>query len=238
LANKLELSNLITKNKIIITESIFSMEGSLAPITKYLALARQYKTSLLIDEAHSIGVMGKNGRGAIEHFKINLLQDRDKLILVYPLGKAFGMQGGVVAGSNALIEGIIQYARTYIYTTAISPAITAGIKASLKIIKQEGWRRERLAELIDFFIRTAQDLELPILASCNQIQSILINCPKRALLISEKLKQAGFFVIAIREPTVPKGGDRLRISLTINHSKPLIKQLLTLIKQELKNNEL
>jgi 8-amino-7-oxononanoate synthase len=237
LSNKLQLNHATIANKLIVTESIFSMEGSLAPIDEYLNLASQNHAGLLIDEAHSIGVLGKHGRGAIEHYNIDLTTN-NKVILVYPLGKAFGMQGGIVAGSNVLVDSIIQYARTYMYTTGISPAITAGIKASLKIIKTEHWRREKLAELIFFFIETAQRLELPSLASTSQIQSILIKCPKRALLISEKLRQAGFFVIAIREPTVPNGSDRLRISLTINHSKPLIKQLLTTIKQEVKTHAL
>ena len=142
------------------------------------------------------------------------------------LGKAFGTAGAFVAGSELLIEGLIQQSRNYIYTTALPPALAAASLEALSLVREEGWRRQFLADLIQRFLRGAQQLDLPLMASDSAIQPLLVGDPERALRLSAQLRERGLLISAIRPPTVPAGTSRLRITLSAAHSEEQVDQLL------------
>jgi 8-amino-7-oxononanoate synthase len=215
---------------LLITESVFSMEGDISPIPQLANLARENNHSLIIDDAHGIGVLGKNGRGACEHHQ---LSQRDVPCLVTPFGKAVGSMGAMVSGSKQLIAALLQFANTYRCSTALPPAVTFATLESLKILQQENWRRERLNYLIKYFILQAKNRELSLVAEAiTPIKSILIGDNQLALKIKETLRQQGFFVSCIRPPTVPQGTARIRISLNCLHEQQEITHLLDLIAEQ------
>jgi 8-amino-7-oxononanoate synthase len=217
-------------NKLVISESIHSMEGDIAPIDQMAILAKKYHASLIIDDAHAIGVLGANGRGSVEHYN---LTNKDVSCLVMPLGKAFGGCGAIVGASASIIDYLRQFARSYIYSTSLPPAIACASLEALKIIKEEGYRREKLNELIIFFNEYARELGLLVVsADITPIRSIIINCNIKLIEIRDKAMSQGYFISAIRPPTVPKGKSRLRISLNFMHKKSEIKTLLQLIARE------
>jgi len=222
LEKKLRLSN--KKNKWIISDGVFSMSGEIAPLSELVALSQLFDTQLLIDDAHGIGVLGQTGKGILEHHPIS---SQHVPILVGTFGKAFGTQGAFVAGEGFLIESLLQFARGYIYTTALSPALACATMTSLKIIQKESWRREYLQFLIDRFSHGARSLNLPLLPSKTPIQVIILNQPERTMQIANLLKQHGILVGAIRPPpTVPPHQARLRINLNIHHTQDDIDHLL------------
>ena len=208
---------------LIASDGVFSMDGDIAPVTQLASLARSHNIPLMIDDAHGLGVLGKHGGGTLE--QAGLTAD-DVPVLMGTLGKAFGTFGAFVAGSDELIETLIQQARSYIYTTALPPALAAATRASLKLVQSEPWRRERLGQLIARFTQGAAQLKLPLLPSQTPIQPLLIGDNQRALTLSEKLAGRGLLVSAIRPPTVAPGAARLRITLTCNHTDTHIDQLL------------
>lgn len=212
-----------SKYKLIISEGVFSMDGGLAPLLKLAALARENKSWLMVDDAHGIGVLGEQGRGALSHY--NLATD-DAQILVGTFGKAFGTFGAFVAGSKIIIESLIQFARPYIYTTALPAAIVEATRASLKLLQHEHWRRDHLFSLIKKFKQGAAQLNLPLLPSDTPIQSIVIGDADRAANITLRLKQLGILVALVRPPTVPTNTSRLRLSLNANHTEKDIEHLL------------
>ncbi|AZL16076.1 aminotransferase class I/II-fold pyridoxal phosphate-dependent enzyme [Rickettsiales endosymbiont of Stachyamoeba lipophora] len=232
--NDMEHAELILSKKfkqsLLITESIFSMEGDIAPAHKLANLASKYGSTFIIDDAHAIGVLGKRGRGICEYY--NLTQ-KDVPCLIIPLGKAVGSQGAVVAGDKNLIQALKQFARTYIYTTALPPAMPHATLAALKIINEENWRRQKLNELILFFVEMADNLELPLVSKdLTPIKSILVGDNNRTLKIQKYLLDKGLFISCIRPPTVPKNTARIRISLNCLHSKQQILNLLQLIAEK------
>ena len=178
----------------------------------------------MVDDAHGLGTVGEGGRGCLEHFKL----DSDAVpILVGTLGKAFGTFGAFVAGSEALIESLIQLARSYVYTTALPPAVAEATRTSLRLIQTEAWRREKLHELIKRFRQGASELALPLMRSFTPIQPLLLGETERALMVSERLREQGFLISAIRPPTVPEGTARLRITFSAEHDNAHVDQLLT-----------
>jgi 8-amino-7-oxononanoate synthase len=209
---------------LIASDGVFSMDGDLAPITELADVARCYSSWLLIDDAHGLGVLGEHGRGILEHS--GLLENPNVHALVGTLGKAFGSFGAFVAGSEELIETLIQQARSYIYTTALPPAVACATRASLRLMQEEGWRREHLHKLIAHFRAGAVQLNLPLLYSITPIQPLLIGDSKTALDWSEALFEHGIFVTAIRPPTVTQGSARLRITLSAAHSEVQIDRIL------------
>ena len=221
------LENILQKEKakqrLIVTDGIFSMDGDITPLKDIMSLSKQYSADVLVDDAHGLGVLGKQGGGVCESLGLN---ENDQPILMATLGKAFGVFGAFVAGSHELIEWLIQQARTYVYTTAIPPSIAAASLASLKIIQTQPERREHLNELIYQFRKGAEDLGLQLMSSQTPIQPIIVGEESRALLWSEELRNQGLLVKAIRPPTVPKGTSRLRITLSAAHSKQNVQQLL------------
>jgi 8-amino-7-oxononanoate synthase len=210
--------------RLVATDGVFSMDGDLAPLPDLAQLAGAAGADLLVDDAHGIGVLGPGGRGSLEHFGLTPGQVP---ILVGTLGKAFGTFGAFVAGSEALIETLIQRARSYVYTTAPPPAVAAATRASLALVRREGWRRERLAALVGRFRRGAEALGLPLLASSTPIQPIVAGSAERALAWSRCLEAQGVLVSAIRPPTVPRGSARLRVTLSAAHSDRDLDDLLT-----------
>lgn len=210
-------------NRLIISDGVFSMGGDIAPIPQLASIAKQYNATLMIDDAHGIGVLGKNGGGSLEHFA---LSQKDAPILACPLSKAFGAYGAIVSGSDALIESLIQFARSYIYTTALPPALAIANMKSLELVQKESWRREKLQSLIQFFKKAAQDRAINLLPSLTPIQPILIGDAARSITISEQLLKKGFLVSALRPPTVAKDRSILRVTLSVLQTEKQITQLL------------
>jgi len=226
---------------MIVTDGVFSMDGDLAPLKAIQQLAQKYHAWLLVDDAHGFGVLGKHGKGCFEYFG---LEPDENTILVGTLGKAFGCSGAFIAGNSVLIETLIQFARPYIYTTAMPPLNALAIRKALKQVQHAQALRETLQQHIQQFRQGALDIGLQLLDSPSPIQAIILGQSDTALAWSELLKQQGFWVNAIRPPTVPSGQARLRVTLSANHQPEQIKQLLTALKhcQEtlgaLKNDQL
>lgn len=209
---------------LIVTDGVFSMDGDLAELSAICQLAKQHKAWVMVDDAHGLGVLGDTGAGLVEHCHLGV---QDVPILMGTLGKAFGTSGAFIAGSNELIETLIQFARPYIYTTSQSPAIACATLQSLKLIEQESWRREHLTRLINWFRAEAKALDLPLMDSPTAIQPLLIGDSEQAIAFSNALKEQHILVTAIRPPTVPKGSARLRITLSAAHTEDQLQQLLT-----------
>lgn len=212
---------------MIVSDGVFSMDGDYAPLEQLSVIAQQQSACLMIDDAHGFGVLGASGAGLVEQCQLNQQQVP---ILVGTLGKAFGTSGAFVAGSKILIETIIQRARAYIYTTALPPAIAAATRTSLQYIKQDHWRREKLKALISHFQHSAAQIDLALMPSKSAIQPIVLGSSQQAMQASDYLFQQGFWVSAIRPPTVPQGSARLRITLSALHNKQQIDQLLSALE--------
>lgn len=224
-----------TKQSLIVTESIFSMEGTLAAIPALAALAKKHQSFLIVDDAHALGVLGTHGRGALEHF--GLAHDLIPC-LISPFGKALGSFGAVVTGSHALVETLIQFARTYRYSTSLPPAVCAATLTALKIMAKESWRREKLVHLATLFNHEASLRNLPLVSTdLTPIKCILIQSNKLTLALQDHLLQKGFLISAIRPPTVPLHTARLRLSLNCLHSPLEIIQLLDEIAFFLQKNK-
>lgn len=216
--------------KLVATDGVFSMDGDLAPLPELVKTCQEQQAWLMVDDAHGFGVLGENGGGIAEHFGLGV----DELpILMGTLGKGFGTFGAFVAGSEALIETLIQFARTYIYTTALPPAVASATRISLKILQRETWRREKLNLLIEHFRSGAKELGLELMDSITPIQPVLLGDDALTLKVGEQLRRKGFLVGAIRPPTVPAGTSRLRITLCAEHSEQQVDSLLEAIDKTL-----
>lgn len=218
--------------KLIVVDGVFSMDGDCAPLPELAALAQKNNAWLMVDDAHGFGCLGKTGAGSAEHFG---LSQEQLPILMGTLGKAAGSFGAFVAGSETLIETLIQFARPYIYTTAMPPAVAAATRASLRLIQTEQWRREHLAQLITHFRQGAQALGLQLMDSFSPIQPIVIGDEEKTLLISQKLAERGILIIAIRPPTVPVGSSRLRITFSAEHSLAQVDHLLAVLAEVMRD---
>jgi 8-amino-7-oxononanoate synthase len=227
------LDNLLinaTGNKLIVSDGVFSMDGDVAPLKQLAITAKHHHAWLMVDDAHGLGVLGNNGGGLLEQCALN--QD-DVAILMGTLGKAFGTFGAFVAGSELLIETLIQKSRSYIYTTALPPAVAAATRASLKLIQTEPWRRQRLSQLISYFKTSAAQHNLTLMPSLSPIQPIMIGNSEQAVAISNALLDKGFLVSAIRPPTVPQGSARLRVTLSALHTEAHIDGLMEALGRDL-----
>ncbi len=238
LANlKSRLEKTDAQRKLIVVDGVFSMHGDMAPLPELAKLAAAQNAWLMADDAHGFGCLGKTGAGSAEHFGL----DQNALpIYMGTLGKAIGSAGAFIAGSETLIEYLIQFARPYIYTTAMPPAVAAATRASLRLVQSESWRREHLQSLIAQFRAGAQSLGLQLMDSASPIQPILLGSEAKALAFAEKLAARGILIIAIRPPTVPAGSSRLRITFSAAHTSEQVAQLLEAladIQQELSVQE-
>ncbi len=209
--------------RLIVTDGVFSMDGDLAPLPGLARLAAQNNAWLMVDDAHGLGVLGETGGGCTSHFG---LSEREVPVLMGTLGKALGTFGAFVAGSEVLIETLIQQARPYVYTTATPPALAEATLVSLQIAREESWRRERLQKLITRFREQVSGFGLTLMASETPIQPIVAGSTGRALAWSRHLEAQGILVSAIRPPTVPEGSARLRITLSASHSDAQLERLL------------
>lgn len=212
-----------SKRKIVAVDAVYSMDGDIAPLDQLAQSCGQHGAILMADDAHGFGVLGENGAGSAEHFGL----DQQQLpVLMATLGKGLGSFGAFVAGNEALIETLIQHARTYIYTTALPPGVAAASRAALGLVQSEGWRRAQIKTLVTQFQRGLAHLGLQTVASESAIQAIVIGDPEKTLAWSESLFERGLLVTAIRPPTVPAGTARLRITVTAAHSEAHIDELL------------
>jgi len=199
---------------LVLTDGVFSMDGDLAPLPALAAACSRYGAYLAVDDAHGLGVIGESGRGVLEHFGLSPTRVP---ALVGTFGKAFGTFGAFVAGSEDLIETLIQRARTYIYTTALPPAVAAATRAALAVSIVEPWRRERVLALTRCFRKLASAAGITLSTSETPIQPILLGSADAAVKASDAILERGFFVAAIRPPTVPAGTSRLRVTLSAAH---------------------
>ena len=223
---------------LVVSEGVFSMDGDFAPSTALAALAQKYNAWFMLDDAHGMGVLGKNGFGTVEALGLTQAQAP---IVMGTFGKAIGTAGAFIAGSQTLIDFLVNFAKHYVYSTAMPPAQAAATLYSLSHIANDTTQRDKLTENIAYFRQrfhsifsessgcdskekatdTASDkppIALTLADSESAIQPIIVGCPNRAIALSEGLKQRGIWVSAIRYPTVPKNQDRLRVTLSANHT--------------------
>lgn len=225
-----QLAESQAKVKLIASDTVFSMDGDLAPVPELLALAERHDAWLYLDDAHGFGVLGKDGQGVLSHPSPFPLPP-SRVIYLATLGKAAGVAGAFVAGSADLIEWLVNRARTYIYTTAQPPLLAAGVSVSLKLIAGETWRRERLGQLISRLKAGVSGLPWPLMASETPIQPLVVGGNAEALRLAEGLRERGILIPAIRPPTVPQGTARLRISLSANHEMADVDTLVTALRE-------
>ena len=220
-----DLQRLLTRStathKLVLSDGVFSMDGDIADIEQLAHLSQQHGAWLMIDDAHGLGVLGESGAGCVEG-----VDSQDVPILVGTLGKALGTAGAFVAGDAALIEHLIQFSRSYVYTTAQPPAIAAATLEALTIVQREPEHRQRLSRHIHYFRQQAAALGLPLGHSHTPIQPLLLESEQRTMAWAAQFDQHAIQVGAIRPPTVPNGEARLRITLSARHTQSDIDRLL------------
>ena len=214
--------------KLIVTDGVFSMDGDLAPLQALSTCAQQTGAWLMVDDAHGIGVLGAKGQGSLH---VDGLNQSQVPVLMATLGKALGTFGAFVAGSEELIEFLIQRARAYIYTTAMPAAVAEATRASVRLAQADGWRRQKLVDLVTRFQQGLAQLGIQPIDSTTPIQPILLGDSQRAMQVSHGLKERGFWVTAIRPPTVAKGTARLRVTFSASHQDCHVDRLLDALDQ-------
>lgn len=218
------------KGRIVLaTEGVFSMDGDVAPLQPLARLAEEAGATLVVDDAHGFGVLG-GGRGTTTHF--GLSADRVP-VLVVTFGKALGVFGAAVVGTRALIETLVNRARTYIYTTALPPAVASALTAALGVMCEEDWRGRKLIENIARFRARLQSAGVALGDSVTPIQPVLLGDVRRALAAAQALAARGYYVPAIRPPTVPGHAARLRVSLSAAQDPAQVEELADAIAQVL-----
>ncbi|GLX86442.1 8-amino-7-oxononanoate synthase [Thalassotalea loyana] len=208
-----------SNDKLVVTESIFSMDGDISPLKEIANAAQQAHAKVFIDDAHGIGVLGEQGQGAASFI--------DTDITMGTFGKAIATQGAFVACDDSLFEYLINFSREYIYSTAISPATAWATIQSIELIKNEPWRREKIKDLSQVF-KNELDSSISLLPTDGSIHAIVIGDEEKTLTVSKQLAEAGFWLTAIRPPTVPKGTSRLRVTICENHN---VKDIIRLAKE-------
>ncbi|WP_422403340.1 8-amino-7-oxononanoate synthase [Pseudomonas sp. GZD-209] len=217
-----------TGNTLVVTDGVFSMDGDCADLPALAEVTRARGAWLMVDDAHGLGTLGAKGGGIVEHFGLGI---EDVPVLIGTLGKACGTAGAFVAGSEELIEALVQFARPYIYTTSQPPALACATLKALELLRRETWRREHLAALIRQFREGAEQIGLKLMDSHTAIQPILIGDAARAMALSRRLRERGLLVTAIRPPTVPAGSARLRVTLSAAHSEAQVQLLLNALAE-------
>jgi 8-amino-7-oxononanoate synthase len=216
---------------LLVTDGVFSMDGDLAPLPQLADAAGAADACLIVDDAHGLGVMGATGRGSVEHFDLDAAAVP---ILVGTLGKAFGCFGAFIAADAEYIEWFEQTARSYIYTTALPQPVAAAARAALAVSVAESWRRERVLALAARLRTGAAQAGIVLLPSISPIQPVVLGDSAHALAVSERLFARGFWVAAIRPPTVPKGSARLRITLSAGHTEEQVDALVEALAEALR----
>jgi 8-amino-7-oxononanoate synthase len=213
------------RRRFIVTDGVFSMDGDLAPLPRLAELARAYSAQLIVDDAHGTGVLGSRGGGIAEHFGLEGQVD----IIMGTMGKALGCFGAFVAGSGELRDYLINRARTFIYTTALPPAVIAGAIEALELLEKEPQTRQALQDNAAFFRKGLQERGFNISASTTQIIPVLVGDAQTAMRLASDLMEEGLFIQAIRPPTVPEGSARLRITLMATHTKKDLTRALEIL---------
>lgn len=208
---------------VLATDGVFSMDGDVAPLSELAGIAREQHAALWVDDAHGVGVLGPDGAGSVA--EVGLGAD-DVPILMGTLGKALGTAGAFVSGSESVINALMQFARTYVYTTAMPPALAAAALAAVGIARRDHDRRTHLSVLVERFRAGATRVGLPLGVSRMPIQPVLVGDSSRAVALAEALERDGFLVVAIRPPTVPAGQARLRVALSAQHGTDDVDALL------------
>lgn len=224
LAEALSVST--AKRKLIISDAVFSMDGDIAPIPALAELCERHDAYLMLDDAHGFGVLGKNGRGALDHFAIR----SPRIIYMATLGKAAGVCGAFVAATTTVVETLIQRARSYIYTTAMPPLLACALDASLELLQDDGLR-DRLRRSMVLLKNGLRSARWQLSLSQTPIQPLILGTSRAALEVSRGLRERGILVPAIRPPTVPEGTARLRISLSAAHGEEDIGQLIAALRE-------
>ncbi|MBU2954558.1 8-amino-7-oxononanoate synthase [Marinobacter sp. F3R08] len=202
-------------HKLVVTDGVFSMDGDIAPLVELARVCRIHDALLVVDDAHGVGVLGPQGRGSVAEAG---LSEEDVPVLIGTLGKAVGTSGAFVAGPSMLMEYLVQKARTYIYTTAMPPALAMATISSLDLIERDAGRRDHVLALVSRFRREASAMGYALMPSRTPIQPIMIGDNRSALALSQALEDRGVLVSAIRPPTVPPGEARLRVTFSAAHS--------------------
>lgn len=208
--------------KLVVSDGVFSMDGDVADVGALAAVSARHGAWLMIDDAHGVGVLGARGDGCVGRAHGH----ESVPILVGTLGKALGTAGAFVAGSEALILHLMQFARAYVYTTAQPPGVAGASLAALDILAAEPERRDRLRRNISYFRHEAALMDLPLTDSFTPIQPLILGAGARVMQWEARLREAGLLVGAIRPPSVPRGEDRLRITLSASHSTTQLDVLL------------
>jgi len=208
---------------LLATDGVFSMDGDSAPLVELAALCKTQHLTLMVDDAHGIGVLGVDGAGSVSAAR---LKADDVPVLMATLGKSLGVAGAFVAGSAALIDGLVQFARTYVYTTAMPPALAAAVSAAVDIARDDHERRARLHQRIAQFRDGATARGIALCPSTSAIQPVLVGASTTVLALARRLEDAGIYVPAIRPPTVPNGKARLRVTLSAAHAEADVARLL------------
>lgn len=217
-----QLSQSQAREKMVITDAVFSMDGDIAPLDRLFELCERYDAWLVVDDAHGFGVLGKDGAGCLSHFQL----ESPRIVYMGTLGKAAGVSGAFVAAACPVVDLLVQQARSYIYTTASPPALACALTRSLELIAQEPWRRERLVQLSAKLAASLQVRRWRLVPSTTPIQPLIVGSNVEAVALSNALVAAGILVPAIRPPTVPEGSARLRISLSAAHSEQDVQRLI------------
>jgi len=227
------LKSLLEKYKnselIVMTDGVFSMDGDCSPLSEISKLCRQHNALLVVDDAHGVGVLGKNGAGLVEEMNLEKKVD----LLIGTFGKSFGAAGAFIVGNETIIEVFIQKARTYIYTTALLPSLAATITHTLKMIKESDNLRLHIRELVAHYKKLSKKAEIYTSKFDNHIQPLVVGGANEAVQLSKALYKKNILVPAIRPPTVPKDTSRLRISITAAHTKKDISLLVKTISTTL-----
>jgi 8-amino-7-oxononanoate synthase len=210
-------------HKLVVTDGVFSMDGDMAPLKELSALCRKHDALLIVDDAHGFGCVGPGGRGSAASLG---LSEEDIPVVIGTFGKAFGTSGAFAAGPALLMDYLVQKARTYIYTTAMPPALAIATCTSLTLVEREHWRRTHLQKLIRRFRTAMAELGYELMPSDTPIQPVLIGDAREALALSAALEARGLLVTAIRPPTVPDGASRLRVTLSAAHTQADLDRLL------------
>lgn len=221
-----KLASSKASNKVIITEGIFSMTGQQADLQRLAILKNNYQATLIVDDAHCIGLKGKYGQGSSAYVDSNAID-----ILICPLGKAFALQGAMVCAKNSDIEAIIQSARAYIYSTALGSGVVYALKQALELIQSSSELRHKLTQNIALFNSLKQNSKYNFLESYSAIQFLVTGCPEKAINLFEYLKQKNIFCYPMRYPTVAKQKTGLRFVLSAAHSKENLTQLFDALRE-------
>ena len=219
----------VSRPKIIIFESVYSMDGDFSPIEQIVGLAKKYNAITYLDEVHAVGIYGKRGGGVAE--ELGIMEHID--IIQGTLAKAYGLIGGYIAGSRTYVDYIRSFAPGFIFTTALPPAVASGALASVKILKEGEMLRRTYKDKISNFKRKLKVSGVPVLQTRSHIIPVMVGCPVRAKEICQNLlNEHGIYIQAINHPTVPKGTERLRITMTPFHTDEMASTLLYALEQQ------